>query len=347
MTMNPEHGTDGSSGAGAHAAGRVTIMMPIYNGELFLREALSSLLAQTYTNFEIVILDNRSVDGTAGICREFAARDTRIRHVVDDRKRNPHEAANRLAEFITGEYCMIACDDDIWEPAYLEETVAELMAHPELGIAYTNARYVDVEGRRGTRSLISGRAVYLRQHSRTANAAHYVLTRRVLPMVFGVFRSEVYLRAIPFDTFDETIADVDNLFVFKVLLDTPVHCVDRILFHYRNKFRWADPDVLKDYPRRIAWFNVWLYDAKHQYRFLCKLLVAASASRLRLPAMLLVNSAACLSFLHYIGPVRIRAGIGRLLTKLGLREGVAQSRDAAADVRHAALVDAQRDTDAK
>ena len=347
MAMNSEHGTTGSPATGAFAPGRVTIMMPVYNGELFLRDALSSLLAQTYANFEIVILDNQSVDGSAAICREFAARDARVRHIVDERKRNPHEAANRLAQFIAGEFCMIACDDDVWEPSYLEETVAELMARPGLGIAYTNARYIDVVGRRGSRSLISGRAIYLRQYSRTANAAHYVLTRRVLPIVFGVFRSEVYLRAIPFDTFDETIADVDNLFVCKVLLDTPVHCIDRILFHYRNKFRWADPDVLKDYPRRMAWFSVWLYDAKHQYRFLRKLLAAASASRLSLPAMLLVKLAACLSFLHYIGPVRIRGGIGRLLAKLGLREGVAQSRDAAADVRHAALVDAQRDTEAK
>lgn len=345
--MNPEHGTTRGSASGAYAPGRVTIMMPIYNGELFLREALSSLLAQTYANFEIVILDNQSVDGTASICNEFASRDQRVRHVVDERKRNPHEAANRLAEFIAGQYCMIACDDDLWEPTYLEETVAELTAHPELGIAYTNARYVDVEGRRGARSLISGRAIYLRRHSRMANAAHYVLTRRVLPIVFGVFRSEVYLRAIPFDTFDETIADVDNLFMFKVLLDTPVHCVDRILFHYRNKFRWADPDVLKDYPRRMEWFNVWLYDAKHQHRFLSKLLAAASSGHLKLSATLLVKMAACLSFLHYIGPVRIRASIGHLLAKLGLREGVAQSRDAAADVRHAALVEAQRDTEAK
>ena len=345
--MKPERDTADESASRAHAPGRVSIMMPVYNGELFLREALSSLLAQTYANFEIVILDNQSVDRTAAICAEFARRDARVRYVVDERKRNPHEAANRLAQLITGEFCMIACDDDLWEPAYLDETVAKLRVHPELGLAYTNARYVDVEGRRGTRSLISGRAIYLRNHSRMMNAAHYVLTRRVLPIVFGVFRSEVYLRAIPFDTFDETIADVDNLFMFKVLLDAPVHCADRVLFHYRNKFRWADPDVLKDYPRRMEWFKVWLYDAKHQHRFLRKLLAAASSDRLSLAAKVWVKTAACLSFVHYIGPVRIRAGIGRLLTKLGLREGVAQSRDTAADMRHAALVEAQRDTEAK
>src|SRR5918993_5298269 len=59
----------------------VSIGVPVYNGERFLARTLQSLLAQTYTNLEIIICDNASTDGTEAICREFAARDSRIRYL--------------------------------------------------------------------------------------------------------------------------------------------------------------------------------------------------------------------------------------------------------------------------
>jgi len=55
--------------------------MPVYNGEKYIREALDSLLAQTFTDFELIISDNASTDGTQVICEEYAARDPRIRYV--------------------------------------------------------------------------------------------------------------------------------------------------------------------------------------------------------------------------------------------------------------------------
>lgn len=60
---------------------RVSIGMPVYNGDPFIRGALDSLLAQTFTDFELIISDNASTDRTEAICREYAARDIRIRYV--------------------------------------------------------------------------------------------------------------------------------------------------------------------------------------------------------------------------------------------------------------------------
>ena len=58
----------------------VSIGVPIYNEERFLEESLVSLCSQDYSNLEIIISDNASIDGTSEICREFANRDPRIRH---------------------------------------------------------------------------------------------------------------------------------------------------------------------------------------------------------------------------------------------------------------------------
>ncbi len=313
-------------------------MMPVYNGELFLAEALDSLLAQSYSNFEIIILDNQSTDGTARICGEYSRKDGRIRFIVDQCQRNPHEAANRLSELITGEYCMIACDDDVWDPDYVASLVSALRADGELGMAYSNGCYIDVDGNRGRRALLTRSRMHLRSHSRFGNFARYLMTRRVLPIVFGVFRSDVYVNAIPFETFDETIADVDNHFMLKVFSSTRVHCEDRILFYYRNKFRWADPGVLRSYPKRGEWIRVWWYDAKHQFRFCAKVIETISGSPFSPPKRVLLGALTWVSFLYYMGPVRLRSFAGRLLARAGLREGASQRPDVAAEIRHEALV---------
>src|SRR5262245_53440235 len=62
---------------------RVSIGLPVYNGQAFLEPAIASLLAQTFEDFELVLVDNASTDRTTEICRGFAARDSRVRHHVN------------------------------------------------------------------------------------------------------------------------------------------------------------------------------------------------------------------------------------------------------------------------
>ena len=68
-------------------APRVSIGLPVYNGEVQVTRALESLLAQTFEDFEIVISDNHSTDATESICRDFAARDSRVRYHRSDKNR--------------------------------------------------------------------------------------------------------------------------------------------------------------------------------------------------------------------------------------------------------------------
>ena len=102
----------------------VSIGMPVYNGETYIREALDSLLQQTFTDFELIISDNASTDGTGVICKEYAFGDSRIRYI--------RQATNLGAvgnfEFVLnearGEYFMWAAHDDLQGSLnYLEELV--------------------------------------------------------------------------------------------------------------------------------------------------------------------------------------------------------------------------------
>ncbi len=97
----------------------VGIGMPVYNGERFIRQALDSLLAQDYENFELIISDNASTDRTQEICVEYAARDERIRYYRNERNMGAAWNFNRVFELSSGEYFMWASHDDYWDPRYL------------------------------------------------------------------------------------------------------------------------------------------------------------------------------------------------------------------------------------
>ncbi|MEO7862593.1 MAG: glycosyltransferase [Nitrospirales bacterium] len=317
--------------------GLVTIMVPVLNGELFLPLALDSLLAQDYPQFEIVVLDNQSTDRTAEICREYERRDGRVRYVPDTVNRISHDAANHLATFITGEFCMVACDDDLWMPNYLSVLVDYLQCHLDVGLVYPNACYVDVEGNRGTQRLLTARHLYARGDSSLANAWRYLGQRRVVPTIFGLYRSDAYLAALPFDTFDETIADVDNLFLVKLMLQTKVHAIDEILFFYRNKYRGYDPSLASGSPKGTSGFQAWWFFTQHQRRFVRMIVQVVNASQLSRAAKSALQVRAYYTFLVAITILRVQALIGRVLVLLELREGPPLKKDIHFEKRSTAL----------
>ena len=102
---------------------KVSIGMPVFNGEPFIREALDSLLAQTFTNFELIISDNASTDGTEAICREYAACDARIRYVRQPENRGALSNFQFVLDAARGEYFMWAAHDDRRAPEFLSSAL--------------------------------------------------------------------------------------------------------------------------------------------------------------------------------------------------------------------------------
>jgi glycosyltransferase involved in cell wall biosynthesis len=104
----------------------VSIGIPIYNGADYLRVALDSILAQTFEDFEVVISDNASEDATPEICREYMARDARIRYARSDTNRGAAWNYNRVTDMAKGKYFKWAAHDDWLAPTYIERCVEEL-----------------------------------------------------------------------------------------------------------------------------------------------------------------------------------------------------------------------------
>lgn len=97
----------------------VSIGMPVYNGEKYIREALDSLLGQSFANFELIISDNASTDGTEGICLKYAAQDARIRYIRQPKNLGALANFKFVLDEAQGEHFMWAAADDVWDPQWI------------------------------------------------------------------------------------------------------------------------------------------------------------------------------------------------------------------------------------
>lgn len=125
---------------------RVTVGVPVYNGDRFLREALDGLLAQTYRDFVLLVSDNASTDHTPEICEEYARQDGRVRYVRQEINRGAAWNFNTLVDVTTTPLFMWHAADDVARPRLLEACVARLDQRSDAVLAYTESELIDERG---------------------------------------------------------------------------------------------------------------------------------------------------------------------------------------------------------
>jgi glycosyltransferase involved in cell wall biosynthesis len=121
----------------------VSVGVPVYNGARYVARTLDSLLAQTLTDFELIITDNASTDATESICRDYAQRDSRIRYHRADTNLGVVRNFNWCVELARGEYFHWHAADDMAAPTLLEKCVAVLDADPSVVLAFARTMLID------------------------------------------------------------------------------------------------------------------------------------------------------------------------------------------------------------
>lgn len=229
------------------ATPRLSIGLPVYNGEEFLGRAIETLLDQTYTDFELVICDNASTDRTAEICREFAARDPRIRYYRNESNVGAMGNFRRVFELSSGELFKWAAHDDEHEPQFLARCVAALDADPTVVLVYTQFRAIDEH-----EATLGIRSTGLDTSSCRVARRFGELVRQDYPCVacYGVMRADTMRKTRMLQNY----ADCDRVLLAEIGLEGRILELPDPLFvrrEHRNRSVWQ----FRSRQTRSAWFD--------------------------------------------------------------------------------------------
>jgi len=212
----------------------VSICFIAYNGEPFIHQALDSLLAQDYPNTEIIILgDIEAPQRTKEICQTYAESHSKINHIIDDRHRNSHEAAEHLTALAKGDYVMFCSDDDLWASDFITSLIPPLEQNPDIAMAYPLGDIINPEGQHEPGQT----NIYRAKDSSLTNLCHYLFNRHPIPIIYGLYRTSAWKTLLPIETIDQTDSDVDNYTIIRFLVDYKIHCIEKTLFSFREKTR--------------------------------------------------------------------------------------------------------------
>jgi glycosyltransferase involved in cell wall biosynthesis len=259
---------------GTTATPRLTLGLPVYNGERYLAESLDALLAQTFTDFELIISDNGSTDQTGAIARRYQSIDPRVRYVHHRQNRGSSFNHNFVIDQGRGEFFKWVSDDDLYAPELLERCIDALDSRPEIVLAHAWTAFIDDAG------TITDPIDY----ALTTDVPDPVTRLRSVLYtdggddIYGVIRMSVLRRVAPFGSYHWA----DRTFVGELALNGPFHNVPDFLYFRR------------DHPGRTSRVG------RNNIRLRCARLDPARANRWRHPLVRLVGE----YLLGYVGAIR-------------------------------------------
>jgi len=183
---------------------KVSVIVPVYNAEQYVKDTLQSLLAQTHSNLEVIIVDDGSPDQSIEVCRQFT--DSRIK-IVQQSNRGLAGARNTGIRHAQGEYVAFLDADDLWLPEKLEKHVHHLQTSPLVGVSFSYSAFIDELGEytglyQIPRKIKGITAPYVLCRNPIGNGSAAVLRRKVFEDI--EFQDDVYGKPESF-YFDERL----------------------------------------------------------------------------------------------------------------------------------------------
>lgn len=203
---------------------RISVLMPAYNSEMYIAESIESVLNQTYTDFELIIINDGSTDNTARIIRKYAKSDRRIKFINNTRNRGLIAVLNQGLGLCTGEYIARMDSDDISLPTRFARQIEYMDGHPECGVL-------------GTWFEIFGKWTHVVRHPTRIKLLNFlgdehvghptVMLRKSIIDKYGFRYDANYKHAEDFELWS------------RMVLVTEIHNIPQILLRYR----WADGNI--------------------------------------------------------------------------------------------------------
>ncbi|MGA8212719.1 MAG: glycosyltransferase [Candidatus Sulfotelmatobacter sp.] len=218
---------------------KVSIGLPIFNAEKYLELSLDSILSQTYTNFELIVSDNASSDASEKICRDYAARDARVRYHRNSRNHGPTFNFRQVVQLSSGKYFLWAAHDDVFAPTYVARCVEVLQQYPDVVLCYSRTIEIDEQGKPLARTVQVLAADSPHPHQRFREL---IRMDHSCESMFGVIRADALKRTSIHGDFP----DSDRCMLAEVALYGKFYQLPDLLFFHREH----SEQVTRQFPSR-------------------------------------------------------------------------------------------------
>jgi glycosyltransferase involved in cell wall biosynthesis len=207
----------------------VSVVLIVRNGGNYLSPQIDSILAQTYTNLELLICDDCSTDQTPQLAQDYMRRDPRVRYVRNEVNLHVSLTFDRQCHLCRGEFIAPSDADDVWLPQKIEKQVAYLMAHPETQMVFTDDMVVNED-------LSMKLGSFQKKIGNPSRGGRLLITdqlkRNFVPFHVSCFRSTVLPKLLPMPK--QSVITYDGWAAFVCLLNGPIGYIDECLVLYRQ-----------------------------------------------------------------------------------------------------------------
>lgn len=195
----------------------VSIVLPVYNGENFLKESIESVLKQTYSNFELIIVNDASTDSSLKIAEEYANKDNRIKIINNKENKKLPEALNIGFREAKGEYYTWTSDDNIYYPNAIEKMLNFLENNKEYGMVHAISKVTGIKNEEYWGEIVTYPISLLNFPS---------------PGACFLYKAEIAQKVGEYDAKCFYMEDHD--FWLRFLLEAPIGTISEILYEYRR-----------------------------------------------------------------------------------------------------------------
>lgn len=214
----------------------VSVIMPAYNAERYIAEAIQSVLSQSTPQWELLVVDDRSTDSTRKIIADFAGKDARIQLICNEENLGVARTRNRGISLSRGKYVALLDSDDYWKPQFLEKMIARA-EESSADIVYCSYELVDEQGKKLCRDFIVPPETTFRQY----------IVRSVITCTTVLFEAQL-IKNNPFPT---NMYHEDTALCFQLLRDGyTARGVPEVLAAYRQRYHSRSSDKLISAIRR-------------------------------------------------------------------------------------------------
>ena len=242
---------------------KLSVIMPVHEGEKFLDETLICILSQSFRDFELIILDNQSNDNSQKIIKSFQKNDQRVKYILDTKKRNGNDCFSELIKYATGKYLIVVNDDNFLNIDFFKK-LFEKIENTQSDMVVCNGRYIDEH--KNEKKQFFKKTSYFRGDPQIFKIIKFFMKGDVIPLLLpSIILKETFRNMLPYLNLSKFENDADTLMGIKILSNLKIESHDELLFFcrvYDNHTRYHDNKI------PIAFFKNFIEKIKHDLNLL-------------------------------------------------------------------------------